>query len=207
MFKSIFLFTLVFFISGFSAAKADVIYDNFGPGDSYSTTSAFSVGRIGTTLGLEIGIVLPTFNDNYLLDSIDVAISQSQGTGHRFSLYSVSGGLPDTLIESVLLSSLPSSLEVVSVDFSGTSLLQSNQNYAIVGHTIDDGVSRFIWGRSTEANNYVFRTRGMPWDDSIFDSPVIRVNGSVSNIPEPSAFWALLGFSFVLVLARTNKPE
>jgi hypothetical protein len=89
-------------------AGAATIYNNFGPGNAYSTSLGWAVS--GSTSG--VGAITPamafTPSGTYTLTQIDVAITFLAGTNSTsLTLNSDSSGVPGGVLATWALSSLP----------------------------------------------------------------------------------------------------
>lgn len=147
-----------------SAAHAVTIYNNFGPGNSFNNSQGWVVGASsGNVYGIAMNF---TANATASVSSITVAINIPVASGLTARLYTDSGGLPGTLLESNV--SATNVVGMFSIAGSGT-VLTNGSNYVL-------------------ALTAVNPTESTGWS---FTSPAINLNGSFSV---NSGAWA--GFNF-----------
>jgi hypothetical protein len=134
------------------SASADIVFNSFGPGDSYDPVTAYAVSG-ATPPGLFENASAFTPSGNFTLTQIDVGIANDAGTNSvMLSLDSDSGGLPDGLIESWNLTGLPSfgstSNTVQTVTpVSPVSLISGTQYWLVASPIASDTVDS--WNRNS----------------------------------------------------------
>src|SRR6187401_2546276 len=114
----------------FSAARADVVYSNFGPGNSFETSAFVIAGPNAPFIGSFIRSVAFTPNQDYYLDSVDLVLSNRQDGPKTYDVV-IGGevaGLPGNSLEQAAVS-VPDIRALLSATFSHTSVLHANQQY------------------------------------------------------------------------------
>lgn len=96
-----------FALSLTSASLGDVIFNNFGPGDSYITSTGWAFyERDGAPFDFDVdqGMGFTVGGGDFFLDSIDMAIGLSSGQNIVFiDVYTTVGGLPGVVIDSAVI--------------------------------------------------------------------------------------------------------
>jgi hypothetical protein len=121
-------------------AGAATIYNNFGPGNAYSTGVGWDVTGSTSAPGLFTSAMAFTPSGTYTLTQIDVAINLVSGTNSAsLTLNSDSGGAPGGVLATWSLSSLPAfgaCCTVETVTPSGSIVLASGTQYWVVGSAV-----------------------------------------------------------------------
>ncbi|MGC4043422.1 MAG: choice-of-anchor R domain-containing protein [Armatimonas sp.] len=167
-----------------TAAYADVIYSNFGAGDTYSLTVNYPVygpnTGISTDSQSEAAFFTPT--QNFTLTSFEVGVRHLLGpNSFLFSIVADNGGLPTgAAIVSPFNTSLTGTMATPAIDsFSVTGSLLAGQKYWLV---MEPGTPESLawWGANTTgAMGVAIQSNGDPWilDGGRLPSPVFRING------------------------------
>ena len=88
-----------------SVSAADVIFNNFGAGDTYVVGTGWTLSD-GAPLGVDNdqGDAFTVSGGNFFLDQIDVAIGLVTGINRIFlDLYDDAGGQPGSVLESAVI--------------------------------------------------------------------------------------------------------
>jgi hypothetical protein len=194
-------------------ARADVIFSNLGPGDSYNCCSGWTL--FGSDLPIDTDRAFAfTPAADYTLDSIDLALTWLGGTNAAdVWLMSDEGGAPGSILESFLISSLPTfnttNTLLTTADSTLNPLLSAGVQYWVASsaHSADGSLS-FNWN-ITGDEGLASRDNGGPWgvSTSFLTSGAFRVNGTpAAPVPEPSSV-LLLAAGVLGLLSRTRRKN
>lgn len=203
--KTTFAITTALFVSITisSGLHAEMVFNNFGAGKSYDTTDGQSIGNASFQ---EQGGMFQVSGGSFMLDSVDTAISFSSGTNKAtLSLYSTSGGSPTTMLESVTVTPFAkfgTPFTPPAFTFSGTTLLQDGESYALVA-SAGNSASEMMWNfNSMGDKGSVSRIAGGAWSSSIGTAPAFSVNATA--VPEPTTFM-MFGAAWMTLAARRRR--
>jgi hypothetical protein len=186
-------------------ARADVIFTNFGPGDTYNSNSGWTVAGPATPLSLQY--VADHFNtgasayDNLVFEGAFEWVANEGTNGLILELRQDDGsGLPGTVLETSPVFDvvqLPSS-EIVTWTLPTSLTLNANTDYWFSARpNASDGA--LAWMMNNTGDNGFARTHdGSTWGPGAGASPAFRVSGSVAVIPEPGAVATALVFGGAL---------
>lgn len=187
-------------------AQADVIFDNFGPGDTYNVIPAplaqyetdwLSVGGLfNQDYATQLGPVSATC----YLTSVDLAISTDGPTDTAY-IYLMSGSPePTAIVDYAVYDGLPTwtgvALPPISVPFDSYELVPG-QTYWIVVSTVDVHLSAIRWGTNSTGmtGGYAAWTSldyvGV-WTMYEGATPAMRVNTHSGAVPANSGSWGSL---------------
>jgi hypothetical protein len=209
--------TLALAITTASTSRGDIIYNNFGPGNSYDLVNGFTVGKITAgTFVPSMGFTVPS-GVNFNLSEIDLAANFVSGTNSFVvSIRSDSGGVPDGTLESWTVTGLgpagQNNPPVVVTSVLHETLLAGQQYWVTLGPGAGD--SRGGWqGNSlspfargpifiTQDGNVVQNTTGI--------NSAFRVLGTpTAIIPEPGSLvmagWGVVAVAACVARRRTRK--
>ena len=181
-----------------AASSADILYDNFGPGDTYTTNVGWTISDgdpIGTDNDQGDPITLNALGADFFLDSVTAPIQYVTGVNRiDLTVYDDNGGEPGTPLETASLGDLPgfgSGDPPTTWVFSGTTVLQSGETYWFIASSDKNG-SWLAWALNStgDVGPHAFRADGGPWQISDNTRGAFRVEGTV--VPAPAAL-ALLG--------------
>lgn len=201
------------FVAQAREARADTVFSNFGPGQTYVGNSWWDVGATPAG-GLEVNAFSFTPGETATVTGADLALTALDGTAATpLTVYieSDSGGMPGTILDTLTQTgsfSAYTTTDVVNFACSGScSTLDAGTTYWIVGQQTDT-TNRTGWLYSlgdtgTWYYNYADSATG-PWtvatagdNFSAFD-----VTGTTSPVPEPGSVallaTGLLGLAAVL---------
>ena len=190
-------------ISG--SAAGDVFYDNFGPNDTYQTSSGYGFG--GTNPNFQQAMRF-TVSGNYLLTTGDFGISLSIGSNPSvfdIRVHADGGGLPGAVLEQVTMHDNLGPFGLfnppVSVNFAGTTLLSAGQQYWISMSAT--GFNDYVWNANNtgDIGLRAFASNGGSWNPANGNEAigVFRLNGTL--VPAPGA----LGFLAACMCAPRRR--
>src|SRR5262245_60602021 len=132
------------------SASADTLFNNFGPGNTYQTTSGVGFGGSNPHFEQAMGF---TVNNSYLLTGGDFGISLSGGQNAPFQIrvHADASGLPGAILEQVTVTTPLGSFGLlnppVSVQFAGTTVLSAGTQYWI---SMDAGpITQAVWNHNS----------------------------------------------------------
>ncbi len=190
-------------------ASPIVLYDNFGPSQSYNTTNAYSVtGADFPRLGLTEGAVAFTPASNVTFSSVQLPVANVEGTNSlMIGLYADAGGQPSaTPLESFTFTGLttyPAS-GLIEGDSVLHPLLLAGATYWIAALPIasDTGDAWFLNSTGAVGRSY---NNGAGWVATPTDTaPALEVLGA-APAPEPSTRAMLIALGVGLAVIATFK--
>ena len=184
--KAIRILTLITALFSGAAAADDVIFNTFGPGDSYSSSTSLA-GRstTGESVTLSNAFVMPSAMD-VTVDGIDVAAILGSGTNAVvLSLRSETAGIPGATLESWTITGLgpfgaANPLKSVT-SVSRPTLLAGQRYWLTMSGGAADTVAGWNFGGDFVNRVPIYRTRdGVGTTDSWF-SNAFRVRGATAD--------------------------
>ena len=167
---------------------ADVIYSNFGPGDTFNTTYSWGIGAFYSGTNPNVGASFKVGPADMLFDSAQVAFLGSiSGTNSlTLGIYSNSSdNLPGTLLQSFTLTNIPhapNAPTVVTFSATGPLRLSANTTYWLASDEHDTDLFGWHWN-STSQLGVAFRLGFDPWFVSSTDlTPAFRINGTPISV-------------------------
>jgi hypothetical protein len=192
-----------------AASASTVLYDNFGPGDSYNPGSGWTVS-VGPPVNTkwEPGFGFTVSGGDFALTTVDVGIGYVTGTNSvRLHLYDSAGGLPNSVLQTVIVSDFGpfgSLNPPTTADFGGQTILEDGQQYFLVAEAVGPG-AWLAWNWNDQGVlGRVFRADEGPWTADNATSPVARVFGELVVVPAPGAL-ALLGLAGLVGVRRRRN--
>jgi len=176
-------------------ASADILFDNFGSGDSYNTGSGATISDgepINTDWDQGFGFTVA--GGTFFLDSLDFAMGHVTGTNEiTMSVYDSVGGLPGNVLEEVVVGGFgpfgqdnPPETAV----FSGDTVLEEGEQYFFVASSAENAWLAWNFNNIGDEGTTVRRQDLGDWTTSQGNRVAARVNGS--PVPAPGVV-ALLG--------------
>lgn len=185
---------------GSTSASSTVLYNNFGPGDSFIDGLGYTIG-FGTAQG--VGFVA---GDTGLVTSIDVGMglffNGAPPQSVDFNLYSDSGSNNiGALLESfsVTVSNDFGTVATSTGVLSGTTLLSAGQNYWLIASA--PAVTNVPWNINSVGDT------GSRWVNGVVSADLLatfRVNAS--SVPEPGTF-ILVGLGLAGLAASRRRTR
>lgn len=189
-------------------ASADVLFNNFGQGDSYTVGSGATISD-GAPIGTDFdqGFGFTVSGGDFFLDSLEFAMGFVTGStnGVTITVYDSSGGVPGNELESVVVSdfgSFGNANPLAVANFSGSTVLQDGMQYFFVASSFAD--SWLAWNNNDQGimGTTVFRSNLGAWSVGSGTTVAARVNGTA--VPAPGAL-ALLGLAGLAARRRRRN--
>lgn len=202
--------TIAWFATGLmllaGSSAADVLYDNFGPGDSYRIDAGLVVSSGPSRLEISSGLTFTVSGGNYYLDSIVVAMSNHIFHGDNratFKLFNTIDGQPGVALDTAQAGGFGPFYRnnpVSTALFSGSTLLEQGHQYFVVAYGAGD--TFLSWNQNDQgALGNVWQIEHSPWHlEPDEPSPAARIHGT--PVPGPSTFATV---SIVAMLQRRRR--
>jgi len=190
--------------------SADVIYSNFGSGDSYDgsigrsvTGPAYSGNEYDPAVPFTPGVIP---EGGYFLDSVIIALDHIQGSNQVDVIVTDdNGGLPGTILDQTTITA-PTDPAVVTATFAGTTPLTSGQQYWVWLSGHDDEWTAWYYNNTSDSGLRALAVNlstGGSWTSDTNTRTVFRVEGT--PVPEPGAVVLLVLGAVGLVLYRRKR--
>jgi len=185
------LLTLAVILACTGQAKADVIFSNFGPGDSFDAAQPTTVQP---TLDFAFAF---TSRGNFLLDGIELAVMGSGGSTPPLvvSVARDAGGVPGEVLESFLFPAVPPSPAIIGAASVARPALAQDTQYWLFAQAPVSDVEWFL-NSIGQTGPHADRVPGGPWRAlGQTTEGAFRISGTPQGaavIPEPSTM-TLLG--------------
>ena len=178
------------------AATGDVLFNNFGPGNTYDVDNAW--GTPSTPNQFERAMAF-TVSDDYFLTMGEFGVAMSGGNPFLPNIVHIgvladNAGVPGEMLEQVTLLNQMGIFGLFNpplvANFSGSVLLSEGERYWMSVHT--DAPTSVSWNLNSIGDQGLtaLRIDGNPWTAAIGVRGVFRVHGT--PVPAPGAI-ALLG--------------
>jgi hypothetical protein len=193
-------------------ARADVLYSNLGPGESYAQHGGwFETGPVNGAVRQAFAFTLST---DTLFDSARLALGLAAGPNAiDLRLYDTVGGQPGTVLEAIHVSgqmpplTMYGSGHLVEFDSATHPLLRAGGSYWLLPFA--SGSTRAGWSFNNQGGNgpYALSLEVEPtsWDVSQQPQGAFEVNGTPSPAPEPSGL-ALAWVAAATVAGYAGRP-
>ncbi len=176
--------------------SADVLYSNFGPGDTYSLDRGWTLSSGGPLAGdvWEQAVAFTVVGGDYYFDSVDFAVLHNWGPDLVYmDIRSDENGLPGTVLESTSASGVTDPFvwaPPMTAGFSGGLVLQEGATYWLTLRTEStDALASWAFNVIDDFGLYAQQLNGQGWQ-SYYGIPgtdsqraVFRVNGTL--VPAP----------------------
>jgi len=191
-----------------SSLRADVIYSNLGPGDTWNAGGSTLIGSLpsSTTTLTVAAAFTPTLS--YSVDQVEAVLSsfESPGNNLRFIIHANNSGKPGAELGHVDQLVTAPSPTLVSVGFSGANVtLAAGQTYWLsilnLDATTTNGESG-SWVYSDQTGYAYFYSHQGQWFNSSGNTGAYRISGTPA-VPEPASL-ALLGLGGLAGLRRRS---
>lgn len=202
------------FVAQSIKARADVLFTNFGPSQTYVGNSWWDVGAVPGA-GSEVNAFPFVPTQTATLTGADLALTAAAGSPTPLNVFieSSSGGAPGTILDTLTqagnYSAYPTTT-VVNFTCGGTcSTLDAGTTYWIVGQqTNSANQAGWLYSFNDSGNwfyNYANSATG-PWTAATTGNQfsAFDVTGSPSPVPEPASM-ALLASGLVGILAAAKR--
>jgi len=172
-------------------ARADIIFNDFGPGDSYQQFQGQSVGG---RFHQDVGDRFTPAGSDYILDRVVLPLGSISGTNGVDVLFMTSdNGVPGSVIESWHVTDLPrfgSAHPPTVLDSALHPLLSDGVPYYVVASVPLAENTSAVWNNNSVGDHgpLAFRSNGGTWfviNDAL-GRGALRVEGEA--VPEPSSF-------------------
>jgi hypothetical protein len=181
---------LAFFVLAAGQARADVLYNNFGPGDSYQTGNSWIIGRFpGTSITWVQGDPFRVTGGDFTLDRLTLALSWVAGPNEAdVQLRADAGGLPGATLESFHFSNLGNfgnNNPPVAANSLLHPLLSAGAQYWVTASASD--LTDIAWNLNSTGDRgpHAQSQNGGPFSLVDSDRGAYRVEATPSPVPEP----------------------
>ncbi len=183
----------------------EVLFDNFGPGDTYSLDSGALLGYGGPTFGEthEAATSFIVSGGDFYLNTAEFAILHNWGPDLVYAdILADDGDTPGSILDSTSASGVTSPFvwaEPMTATFSGTIVLEEGKKYWLALRSEQEDAS-LGWASSlSDWGERAWRVDGGPWNTYTSSGPPLddqrsafRITGTI--VPAPGAL-ALLGLA------------
>lgn len=191
-----------------SASMGDVIFNNFGPGNSYDISTGWTLSDgAPVNVDWDQGDAFTVSGGNYFLDHIDLAISLVAGQNRIFiDVYTSIGGLPGVLIDSAVIEDQMGTFgddnPLIVALFDGSTVLNDGEQYFVTAST--DSNSWAAWNLNSvgDVGLHTFRKNLGDWAAGDNVRGAFRVKGTL--VPAPGVL-ALLGVAGLAARRRRRR--
>lgn len=189
-------------------ASASVIYSTFGPNDDFDKVTGWAIGQFPIDRNLAHGFKFNTASTQAYLDSVDLALFHVAGPrAVSVNLSTDNGFQPGDVLERVTIDA-PVASSIVTVNFSGTTLLDPSTNYWL-WLAAENPVARINWRRNDIDRKGLRASSadgGETWQVDLLaaDEPAFRV--SASAVPVPGTL-LLLGSGLASLFSFRRRPK
>jgi hypothetical protein len=199
-------------------ARADVLYSNLGPGESYVQSQGWAESGPNTFIGTtRQAIAFTVGGADAIFDGARLAVGLALGANEiEIRLYNSAGVQPGTVIEAMHLSGQMPRLgmfgsgHLLTLQSALHPLLRAGETYWLLPFASGDTLA--AWNENTQGGNGPFavsnQVEPVTWTVTTQNQGAFEVNGTPSPVPEPSGL-ALAGVGLAGVTGyawRRRKP-
>lgn len=191
-----------------SSSLGDVIFNNFGAGNSYNTGSGWTLSD-GAPINVDWdqGDAFTVNGGDYFLTHIDLAIGLVLGQNRIFiDVYTSVGGLPGVVIDSAVIEdqmgTFGSNNAPIVALFDGSTVLHSGVQYFITASTDTNTWAAWNLNSINDTGLHAFRQNLGDWDANNNTRGAFRVKGDL--VPAPGVL-ALLGMAGLVARRRRRN--
>ncbi len=188
-----------------SSAAADIIYDNFGPEDSFDSTVSVSVGGFS---GFQFAFRFTVTGGDFALTSLTAPIGFVNGTNEVLLTIYSDFFTPFTTLETSTGSGFQDTgtpITPTEFGFSGSTILRDGEQYWVgfePNDLFDDTLSWFL----NDQEDFLLRSERFPGGSwavpSASRSGAMRIEGNLVPAPAPIA---VFGFGLSAILFRRQR--
>lgn len=181
-----------------SETLGDVIFNNFGPDDTYILDQGFMIADgVPFSFDIDQGFGFSVEGGDFFLDSIDLAMGLIIGQNIVFiDVYVGFDGLPLAIVESTVvedqLGIFKNANPPIVAQFSGSTVLHEGVQYIVVASSGPNSWVAWNGNNQGDSGPHVFRQDLGDWELFNTTRGTFRVNGT--PVPAPGAL-ALLGIA------------
>lgn len=183
-----------------TASPADVIFNNFGPGNTYVVDQGFEIfDGVPLSFDFDTGFAFTVNGGDYFLDSIDLAMGLVEGQNIVFiDVYVSFDGLPIAIIDSAVvedqMGTFGNANPPIVALFSGSTVLQDGAEYFVIASSASD--SWIVWNANNQGDSgpHAVRQDLGPW--TVFPDDTrgtFRVKGTLVPAPGTLGLLCLAG--------------
>src|SRR6266508_2429144 len=188
--------TLLALLAATAQVRADIIFSNFGPGDTYQDVNGPFIGGF-TGITFDTGHAFTPRGSSFSLDGIELAANLISGPNELdVWLTSDAGGVPGIIIESWHLSGEMGPYPLINPALGVRSIshpvLLEDVEDLVVG--LATSYTLAIWNENSicQFGAIAQRADGGPWNRFFFLEGAFRVTGTPVIVPEPSTLFLLV---------------
>ncbi len=174
--------------------QAAVIFNNFGPGDTYTTGTGWT---LGSDLDWDQGDAFTPVGGSYTLDTIELAVGLVSGTNELdVWLMNDSGGVPGAIIEafhfSGAMGSFGGPIPLLLANSVLNPVLSEGVQYWLIANNTTSDWAAWNWNSTGDIGPHAQRTGLGAWSSPDNTRGAFRITGTpVVAVPEPSTLLLL----------------
>ena len=191
------------------AAQADVIYSNFGPGDSYDSGTSWLVDS-----SQQVAMPFTVGGGDHRFSSVEVAFNTGDVSNTQIHLLLMSdiGGLPGAILETLLVNVDAGSFITMGTSALQPTLLDGTKYWIATDSSITPGFSSgWAWTSPVVSGGFAFSVNAPPpWNTTNKTLGAFRVNGipfAANEVPEPASImlWSLVSAAGLAAWRRRRQ--